>query len=47
MVSVEDVIKDCELRRPTKFLLNQIKTDSKVGSQLNLPQQACTKKSNF
>lgn len=47
MISVEAVIKDCELRRPTRFLLNQIKTDSKVGSQFNLTEQARTKKSNF
>lgn len=31
MISVEAVIKDYELRRPTKSLLDGIKTDSKAG----------------
>lgn len=30
-ISAEVVIKDYELRRPTKLILDQIKTDSKVG----------------
>lgn len=44
-VSVEVVIKDCEFRRPTKFFLDLIKADSKVGKPFNLASMQ--QKKNF